>query len=78
MALRYNISTSIAKMPNNTKAQKWIAAANRDGSITLISSLAADRAIDVSGASMRNCSNIQLYAVNGTGAQKWIFEKIDN
>lgn len=55
---------------------KWIAVRNVDGSVTLRSALAEGMVLDVSAGRMSNGANIQLYASNGTNAQKWTFRQL--
>lgn len=59
---------------NGTDAQKFIVDKEKfenDIVCTIRSAIDADMVLDVSGASRDNGANIQLYASNGTTAQKW-------
>ena len=59
---------------NNTWAQKWIAVSNGDGTVTLHSALKYGLVLDVAGASTANGANVQVYASNGTKAQRWVWK----
>lgn len=54
-------------------AQKWIAVPNGDGSVRLLSAVWQQRTLDVAGGSLNSQTNVQLYASNGTAAQRFTF-----
>ena len=62
---------------NSSLAQMWIAVpmSNSNGriSVELHSALLADLVLDVSGGSSQSGSNVQLYASNGSSAQRFTF-----
>jgi len=65
---------------NGTKAQKWIfrpMEASFDGEYTIVSALDNNMVIDIAGGVIgaNNGTNIQLYEVNGTSAQKMQLKK---
>lgn len=43
----------------------------KDGTYTIATQLASNRVLDVSGGSLANAANIQIWVFNGTGAQQW-------
>lgn len=57
---------------NDTWAQKWIAVKNPDGSITLLSALNPNLAIDIQWNRKDNGTPIWLYTKNNSQAQKWL------
>ncbi len=62
---------------NNTNAQKFAfttipqMANIKEGTYTISSALGNNQVLDVSGARLTNGGNVQIYASNGTSAQKW-------
>jgi hypothetical protein len=62
---------------NGTAAQRFLLEAvdservAPEGTFAFTSALDHSKAIDVAGGSVRNCANVQLYALNGTAAQQF-------
>lgn len=56
--------------------QKWIITLDNNQNLCIVSALSSNRVLDVHGGSIHNSSNIQLYDMNNTNAQKWVFEYI--
>lgn len=69
---------------NNTNAQKFLFAslpqmANiKEGTYTISSALGNKQVLDISGARLTNGGNAQIYASNGTAAQKWYIRSAGN
>ena len=57
---------------NNTKAQKWIAEQQQDGSYRIISALDPSVVLDTASGSTKSGNRIQIYSDNGTAAQRWV------
>lgn len=61
--------------PNGTAAQGWnlakVERAVDDGVYTLATAVDGSKVLDVAGGSTANGAGVQLYASNGTAAQKW-------
>ena len=60
---------------NGSDAQRWgfvpVACMGDGGTYSIRSALADDLALDVSGGSMSNGANVQVWGANGTNAQVW-------
>lgn len=62
---------------NNTKAQKFFFTRTDagktidNGTFVIEAGISSSKAIDISGASLKNSANAQLYSKNGTAAQKY-------
>lgn len=56
---------------NGSYAQRWIAVANADGSIKLVSALKKNLVLDCTGGSTASGTKLQVYTDNGSSAQKW-------
>ena len=54
-------------------AQKWIAQPNGDGTVSLLSAVWGNRALDIAGGQLKSSTNLQTYAQNGTTAQRFAF-----
>ena len=62
--------------PNNTNAQLWEIRLNRDGSITIASSINRGYVLDVPNSRAFENQRVQLWDDNGTSAQAWYLEPI--
>lgn len=58
---------------NGTRAQKWIAVRLENGKYLLYSALTENLVIDVTGANIKNGTNVQVYRKNETTAQQFLF-----
>ena len=54
-------------------AQKWIALPNGDGSVSLLSAVWGNRALDIASGQLKSSTNLQIYSQNGTVAQHFTF-----
>lgn len=74
--------TAIQMYANNfTAAQAWrfvSASLLDDGYYVVVNQSSGDRVLDVSGASCNAGARVQLYAANGTNAQKWFVRSLGN
>ena len=74
--------TLIQMYANNlTAAQAWrfvSASLIDDGYYVVVSQSSGDRVLDVAGASCNAGARVQLYAANGTNAQKWYVRSLGN
>ena len=61
---------------DGSRAQKWIAVRNADGTVSFLSAVNPYLALDLSGGNAVNQQNIQLYSFNGSDAQKWNAEAV--
>jgi hypothetical protein len=74
---RYSGSRVRLSASNGTAAQRFLLEAvdaervAPEGTFAFTSALDHSKAIDVAGGSVRNCANVQLYALNGTAAQQF-------
>lgn len=73
--LIYFLMCIVAFFTFNVKAS---AATLKEGIYTIKSALANDKVVDVDNANTKNGTNVQLFATNGTNAQKWYVKPIDN
>lgn len=67
-------------MLNETNAQKWkLSKLNyadiAEGTYTIQTALSSNRVLDISGGSVDNGANVQIYSSNGTAAQKFVVKK---
>lgn len=60
---------------NNACAQRWTIISNSDATYTMISTCTHEGAVDLKDGLANNTSNIRLWTVDGTAAQKWIFKR---
>ena len=72
-----------AYMLNETNAQKWkINKINyadiTEGTYTIQTALATNKVLDISGGSIDNGANVQIYTKNGTEAQNFVIKKLSN
>jgi GH25 family lysozyme M1 (1,4-beta-N-acetylmuramidase) len=66
---------------NGSNAQKWNLikkASASEGVYTIHSALADDVVVDISGGSMSNKANAQIYTANGSDAQKFYLRNVGN
>ena len=69
-----NSGNNVAQYTSNgTRAQKWIAVRLENGKYLLYSALTENLVIDVTGANIKNGSNVQVYRKNETTAQQFLF-----
>ena len=64
---------------NGTLAQLWRLASAGDGKTSLTSALSTSReqmCLDVHAGSSRSGANVQIYASNGSAAQRWRLRKV--
>lgn len=69
--------------PNGTQAQRFVVSSSEvsvpvNAAVNIKSAGKSNLVFDVSGASTANSARIQLYAANGTNAQKFRFQQIGN
>ena len=69
--------------PNGTQAQRFVVSSSEvsvpvNAAVNIKSAGKSNLVFDVPGASTANSARIQLYAVNGTNAQKFRFQQIGN
>lgn len=67
-------SRVVQKSAANTNAQKWKAAPNAKGGISL-KNIATGKVLDVAGGSTKSGTSVRLYQYNGTQAQGFMFTK---
>ena len=73
--LNQNMDSKLKKNDNSIETEKIYI---EEGTYIIRSALNKDYVIDVSGGSINNYANIQLYISNNTDAQKFIVKKIDD
>ena len=62
------------KAKSDSRSQRWIAVKNDDGTYTFVSALNGSSVLDCYGGSSSAGTVVQLYAGNGTAAQRWTAE----
>ena len=72
-----NARNVVLKKRNCSKEQYWILKKNSDGTVTFLSSLNRNYALDLRSCKTVNKQNIQVYRANGTKAQKWKIKKLE-
>lgn len=76
------VGTAIQMYANNlTAAQAWrfvSASLIDDGYYVVVNQSSGNRVLDVAGASCNAGARVQLYAANGTNAQKWYVRSLGN
>lgn len=79
MRVGYDSNVAQYSLDSDDNSQKWIIAANSDGTCTIKSAVNPAYVMDIAGASLSNGANVQVYTSNGTNAQKFKFSstKID-
>lgn len=70
-AVAKNGQPVVQAAPRNVPAQKWLIRQVGSGVYTLCSALNHDYVLDVTNGSAKNGTKLQLYALNGTAAQKF-------
>ncbi len=63
---------------NQTDAQKWKVAYNKEDDSYDIVNVTSNLSLDVASGSISSGANIQVYTRNGTAAQKWFINKNDD
>ena len=58
---------------SSNNSQKWIIEKNSDGTFTIKNAINPNYAVDIAGASTANGTSVQMYASNGSSAQKYNF-----
>ena len=65
-------------LQGSSRSQRWIAVRQNDGSFVLHSALSPDRVVDVAGGQAVSRTNVQLWGSNGSAAQAWRFESVED
>lgn len=77
MYLAVSGSNVVQQKKSNDYNQKWIIKYDANHNLRIVSATNSNSAVDISNGSVKNGSNIQIYAANNTAAQKWVFEYIN-